>query len=113
MIKNNSQAKTKKTRMCAFWPLISELLPNGCFEAIVMFQPHKALPILEKKPYKYTWYQREINLAELKCPFNFDMKFSIASKEWEALKEASDKPGIQVDSTDINIIIVPLKMNKL
>jgi hypothetical protein len=113
MIKNDLQAKTKKTRMCAFWPLIRGLLPNGYFGAIVMFQPQKGLPILEKKPYKYAWYQREINLAKLKLhvPFNFNKNFTIASKEWEALKEGTNKPGIQVDMTDINRIVPP-KTNK-
>jgi hypothetical protein len=113
MIKNAPQAKNKKTRQCSFWPLIKELLPNGYFGAIVMFRPQKALPILEKKPYKYAWYQREINLAELKLhgPFDFDIHFTIASKEWDALKEAAEQQGTPVDITDINRI-VPLKTNK-
>jgi hypothetical protein len=110
MIKNDHQAKTKKTRLCAFWPLIRELLPNGYFGAIVMFQPQKALPMLAKKPLKYAWYQREINLAELKLhgPFDFDVNFTIKSQEWDALKTAADKPDNHVDVTDINQI-VPLK----
>jgi len=113
MIKNDPQAKTKKTRHCAFWPLIRELLPNGYFGAIVMFRPQKALPILEKKPYKYAWYQREINLAELRLhgPFNFDSHFTIADTDWEALKQAATTPGTHVDISDINRI-VPLKSNK-
>jgi hypothetical protein len=91
MIKNDPQAKTRKTRMCAFWPLIRELLPNGYFGVIVMFRPQKALPILEKKPYKYAWYQREVNLAELKLhgPFDFDTSFTITSKEWEISTQVS------------------------
>jgi hypothetical protein len=66
--------------------------------------------MLAKKPLKYAWYQREINLAELKLhgPFDFDVNFTIESKEWDALKTAADKPDNHVDVTDINRI-VPLK----
>jgi hypothetical protein len=113
MIKNEPQSKTTKTRNCAFWPLIRELLPNGYFGAIVMFRPQKALTILEKKSYKYAWYQREINLAEGKLhgPFDYGKNFTIEDEHWDALKQATNKPDIHVDISDINRI-VPLKANK-
>jgi hypothetical protein len=111
LIKNEPQAKTEKTRKCAFWPLIKELLPN--IGAIVMFRPQKAITILEQKPYKYAWYQREINLVEGKLhgPFDYGKNFTIDDAHWDALRTATSKTDIHVDISDVNRI-VPLTSKK-
>jgi hypothetical protein len=112
-LKNDTDAKRKKTRECQFWPLLRELLRDGYLGAIIQVKPNRVEKFLNDQPSKYVWYQDTINLADVMIagPFEFSKKqqHNIPEATWKELLDKAEE--YRVDATNVNRTI-PLPKHK-
>jgi hypothetical protein len=112
-LKNETDAKKKKTRECQYWPLLRELLQDGYLGAIIQVKPSRVDKFLNDQPTKYIWYQDTINLADVMIlgPFEFSkhQNHHIPEEHWKSLLNKAE--DYRVDATNVNRK-VPLPQHK-
>jgi hypothetical protein len=101
-----SDSRKKKVKECAYWPEIHEFKRDGVTVGpMVPTKPGKVEALLEKKPFRYMWYQDSVNLFEtmLSGPFDFVDGYKVPQEAWKQLLEKA--PGSNVYTGALNRVI--------
>ena len=94
-------SKMKHLTEYPFWPLIKEFKDETTYGATIPIRPSKVDKVLNTPPYKYAWYQKEVNLAEdgITGPFEFDKDYTIPTQIWNEVIMTA--PTMKVNVTNI------------